>query len=268
MFVLHETVPELHSHEETSHTDHGLTFLVDGWFRMEHGGPVLAEAGTITVVPAGVPHRPLDGENMTYWLVGFCAGCQGLDEGQLLMSPFRRVRQGAVAVATVEEGRRGRVEQLFRDIDAELARGAPESPELARASLLLLLGEVRRAMPGRDVPAPRGSLVGDALEVIQRRRLEPISLKDVAAAVYRTPAHVAAVVKKDTGYSVGQWINAGRVAEAASRLAHTDDSLDEITLQVGWQDKTHFIRQFRKAYGATPAAWRREHRAAHRTMGG
>ena len=46
---------------------------------------------------------------------------------------------------------------------------------------------------------------------------------------------------------MGEWILTGRVAEAARRLAHTEDSLDEITHHVGWQDKTHFIRQFRKS---------------------
>ena len=87
--------------------------------------------------------------------------------------------------------------------------------------------------------------------------------RDVAVAVHRTPAHVAATVKDATGYSVGAWISAGRVAEAASRLVHTDDSLDDIAHHVGWRDKTHFIRQFRNAYGATPAAWRREQRTRH-----
>jgi AraC-like DNA-binding protein len=85
----------------------------------------------------------------------------------------------------------------------------------------------------------------------------------VAAEVHRTPTHVAATIKAATGYSVGQWISAGRVAEAAARLAHTDESIDQITTRVGWQDTTHFIRQFRKAYGSTPAAWRRLHRARH-----
>ena len=197
-------------------------------------------------------------------MAGFCAGCLQLDESQLLMSPFRRVRLGALPLVHIPKARRRRIVQLYREIGSECARGAPESPELSRCLLLLLLGEVRRAMPGAHGAAPAGTLVSDALELIQRHCLESISLKDVAAAVHRTPAHVAAAVKKATGYSVGAWINSGRVAEAASRLVHTDDSLDNIANHVGWQDKTHFIRQFRKAYGATPAAWRRAHRQAHR----
>ncbi len=263
LFVLHHTHDQLHAHDETSHTEHGLTYLADGWFRMVHGRPITVEAGCVTVVPAGVPHRPLEGRNAEFWLVGFCATCMRLDETQLLMSPFRRVRQGALPVVPIEPARRARLLGLLQDLEEECQRGAPDSPELARSLLLLVLGEVRRAMAGEQVSATRGTLVSDALEFIQRRCLEPISLRDVAAAVHRTPAHVTATVKKQTGYSVGAWITSGRVAEAARRLAHTDDSLDDITEHVGWQDKTHLIRQFRKAYGITPAAWRRERRRGH-----
>lgn len=261
--MAHDHIERLHRHDETSHTEHGLMYLAEGWAQMEHGGPVRAEAGSITIVPAGVPHRPLDGRNMDSWLTGFCATCLSLDESQILMSPFRRVRQGALPVISIPKGRRRRVIRLYKEIAEEAERAAPESRELARCSLLLLLGEVRRAMPGLKTDAPERSLVSEALQFIQRRCLDSISLKDVAAAVHRTPAHVAAEVKKSTGYAVGEWIRAGRVAEAAARLAHTDDSIDQVARDVGWQDQTHFIRQFRKAYGATPAAWRREHRAQH-----
>ena len=264
VFVLHETVASLTAHAETSHTEYGLNYLVDGWFAMEHGGPIEVRAGELTVVPAGVPHRPLAGEQLEYWLVGFCPSCVGLDEGMLLMSPFRRVRHGVSPVVAIPPERRPHLLRLFGELAEELERGAPESAELARSLLLLILGEVRRAMPGADTPAARGSLVSEALEFIQRRCLDGISLEDVAAFVHRTPAHVAATVKKATGYTVGQWLTSARVAEAAARLAHTDDSLDDIAEHVGWRDKTHFIRQFRKAHGVTPARWRREQRARHR----
>jgi uncharacterized protein YjlB len=70
---------------------------------MEHGGPIRAEAGAMVVVPAGVPHRPLDGRPLDYWLVGFCPGCLDLPESRPLMSPFRRVRLGAAPVVTIPE---------------------------------------------------------------------------------------------------------------------------------------------------------------------
>lgn len=266
--VLHWTAERLHPHAEASHTEHGLSFVVSGWVRFVHGTPLQIGTGTVSVMPAGVPHRLLDGRDLECWLLGFCATCLQLDESQVLMSPFRRVRRGALPVVTIDPDRRARVLQLFEDMQAEIERGAPESSELVRCLLMLLLGEVRRAMPGASASesgaASRGgSLVADALEYIQRHCFESISLRDVARAVHRSPAHVATTIKRATGYSVGEWISAGRVAEAAACLTHTDDALDDIAERVGWADKTHFIRQFRKAYGVTPAAWRRAQRDRH-----
>ena len=263
VMVVHQRMDRLRPHGETSHTDHGLTYLADGWFRMVHGREIEVRAGAFTIMPAGVPHRPIEGEGVEYWMMGFCASCLDLDESQLLMSSFRRVRLGALPIVPVARGRRRRVVRLYQDLKEECERGAPESPELARSLLLLLLGEVRRGMRGGEALGAEGTLVSDALEFIQRNALSPISLKDVAAAVCRTPAHVADTVKAETGFTVGTWIANARVAEAAARLVHTDDTLLEIAEHVGWKDKTHFIRQFRKAYGITPAAYRRENRVRH-----
>ncbi|MEM6990325.1 MAG: AraC family transcriptional regulator [Myxococcota bacterium] len=255
--VFHEQRTRLPPHPESSHTEHRLTFVVEGTIQLECGGRVRVGGGSLVAIPAGIPHRSLGGRSVEYWLATFCATCLRIDEGQVLMQPFRRVRHGALPVVAVPAKRRRRIVQHFRELRQELELDAPESPELSRSLLLLLLGETTRAMPADASPAAVGSFVGDALGFIQRRALSPISLSDVAAAVHRSPAHVAATVKKDTGYTVGSWIRAARVSEAASRLIHTDESLDEIATRVGWGDKTHFIRQFAKVYGLTPAKWRK-----------
>ena len=265
VFVVHETIRRLATHKETTHTEHGLNLVVGGWFEMEHGVRVRASAGSVTLVPAGVPHRPLGGRDLEYWLVGFCASCVGLDEAHPVMAAFRRVRSGALPVLHLSKGQLRSLLPLVRELQAECRRGAPESAELVRGLLVVILVRVLRAMPALDAPVLTGTLAAEALTFIQRKCLTPISLKDVAAAVHRSPPHVAATVKGATGHTVGEWIAAGRVAEAASRLAHTDDSLEDIAAHVGWLDKTHFIRQFRKAHGMTPAAWRRAHRSRHIT---
>jgi len=255
------SAPVLGIHSEASHVEHVLSYVAKGTLQLQHGGPVTVEAGAITLVPAGVPHRLLGGTDLDVWLVSFCAGCLALDEHQPLMKPFYDARLGALPVVQIPEARRERLVRLLADLTEELERKDLTSPELSRCLLLLLLGEVRR---GQNSPAQgpaAGSLVGDALAFIQSRCLESISLRDVARAVHRTPAHVATQVKGATGYTVGEWIAAGRVAEAAARLAHTDDRVAEIAEHVGWRDTTHFIRQFKKAYGTTPAAWRRAQRS-------
>ena len=88
---------------------------------------------------------------------------------------------------------------------------------------------------------------------------------DVARAVERSAAHVASVVRKETGRTVGQWILEYRMAEARRRLRGTDEQVDIIAERVGYADATHFIRLFRRAHGLTPAAWRRHATGGNRS---
>ena len=263
LVVGHRHLASLAWHPPQSHTDHTLTYVVAGTLEMKLGETIVAGPGSLLILPAGNPHEPLGGEALELWGVRFCAGCFALDENQPLMAPFYRIRRGALPVVSVSPERRRRVLDHFHDMAEEQAATRPESRELLRCMLLLLLAEVQRAMPVAPLAGDPSSFVPDALAFIQRDALRGISLRDVAAAVGRAPAHVAATLKRHTGHTVGEWITSIRISEATSRLVHTDDSIAEIAEAVGWRDATHFIRQFRKAHATTPAAWRREHRGEH-----
>jgi len=261
--VVHETRAKLRPHGEVTSVEHVLTYLARGQLRMGHGSSIEIQPGTVTVIPAGVRHSALDGHDVEFWQVRFCASCFQLVESQLLMSPFRAARRGALPVVNIAESRRPLLVHRFGELAHESRNFTPESPQMCRALLLLMLGEVRRSMGKLAIGARAGSLAGDALEFIQGHCFAAISLRDVAAAVHRTPAHVATSVKSATGFSVGDWILSARTAEAATCLAHTDDRIEEIGRRVGWRDTTHFIRQFKKVYGLTPSAWRLQNRAQH-----
>lgn len=256
--AVHHRSGRLEPHPTRSHGSHVLSYVVSGELQIEYGAVTDATAGCMGAIPAGVPHKAVGGEG-DWWFVEFCAPCHQLDEAHPLMRAFDRVRRGAVPIFPIASGRRRKVVRLFRELVEECQRREPESPHLARSLLTMLLGETCRASPHVDPPATN-DLVVDALQFIQRRALEPISLSDVARAVHRSPTHVASVIKSETGHTVGEWIRSARVAEASSLLVHTNASLDSIAARVGWNDKTHFIRQFRRVQGTTPAKWRRAHR--------
>ncbi len=267
--VCNQQLRRLPHHPPLARTDHALNYVAAGELRLDQGGEVAASKGAILVLPAGTPHQPIDGRDLDIWGVRFCATCFELDETQPLMQVFRRVRLGALPVVVIPEARRGRLLALFGELRREQASSTPETPVLLQSILHLILAEVHRAQPV-DPPGKTTldatTFVADALAFVQQRALTPISLKDVARVVGRSPAHVAATIKKATGHSVGAWIAAARVAQAAARLVHTDASIAEIAVQVGWQDPTHFIRQFRKSYGTTPAAFRRTFQRCHEDL--
>jgi len=87
----------------------------------------------------------------------------------------------------------------------------------------------------------------------------PIALSDVAQAVGYSPAYLTHLMGKQTGQTVQQWIIKHRMGAACSLLLETDEPVEYIAGQVGYRNPVHFFRQFRRLYGTTPQAWRKDH---------
>lgn len=235
-----------------THSHAALAFFTEGRTRLELNGEWTLRAGDVLLVPAGAPHRTLERQETSAWMLGFCVPCFAADGAASLLAPFERVRDGASAVVHIPKARRAYLESLFRELET-VGEGRAA---VQRALLTLILAEVDTAASLQKAPTRGGSLVVEALRFIERNCLGKISARDVAAAVHRSPAYVTSALKEATGRNASEWIAAGRMAEARRLLLHSDERVDVIGERVGYADSTHFIRMFRREHGATPAAWR------------
>jgi len=243
-----------------SHEFAALAFYTAGRAEIEQRGRWTVGAGDVVVVPAGEAHRMVAGEHTEAWGVGFCAPCMAADGAGALLEPFERVRAGGTAVVSIAEERREFLASLFVELGREVA-GVDEASVAAQRSLaVLILREVQRASPSGGEAVLGEGLAAQALRVIERRCLGPLTLQEVAAAVHRSPSHVTTELRRATGRSAVEWIIAGRLAEARRRLLHSDEMVEVIAERVGYADATHFTRLFRREHGVTPTAWRAERR--------
>jgi AraC-like DNA-binding protein len=240
-----------------THTHAALAFFTGGRSRLELNGEWTLRAGDVLLVPPGAPHRMLEREQAAAWMLSFCMPCFVAGGASSLLSPFERVRDGAGAVVNIPRARRAFMASLFRELEV-LKPGDSHGP-VQRSLVTLIVAEVERAMvvAAGEQRTTRGSgVVIEALRFIERNCLRRITPRDVAQAVRRTPAYLSTALKQATGKSAGEWIVAGRIAEARRLLLHSNERVDIIAERVGYADATHFIRMFRRAHGATPAAWR------------
>ena len=231
--------------------------------------PLEVQAGEIHIIPAGVEHQPLDLGDLEGWIVGFeplllrslgserpsgrprrPGEARPIPERSLLLRALLRLRPGP--------SRRQRIERLVAELDTELREARWGVENTAHALFVLLITELLRELQEHAplVPPTVGGLVRDALAFIEARCLQPLSLQDVAAAVGRTPSHLANAIRRETGLTVGDWLREHRMAEARRLLRETDTSVERLASQVGYTDVTHFIRTFRRAHGVTPRVWR------------
>ncbi|MFO0639317.1 MAG: AraC family transcriptional regulator [Polyangiaceae bacterium] len=237
-----------------------LSFVTSGSARMEQNGENVLREGDVMLVPAGMPHRMLEARRPECWGLAFQTPGLITDGSAELLAPFERVRDGGSPVVRVPPSRHAYLEGLFVELD-RLGREpglAPISFEAVQQSLLtLVLAEVHRAHVADPRPRVAGrGVVAEALRFIERRCLGPLTARDVAAAVGRTPTYITTALTKATGRSASAWILTGRMAEARRLLLHSDERVDIVAERVGYADATHFIRMFRRTHGVTPATFR------------
>ena len=87
-----------------------------------------------------------------------------------------------------------------------------------------------------------------------------LSLKMLADMVGLTPAYLGKMFATTTTVSFNDYLNNIRTAKAAELLKSTRMSVGKISEEVGILNTNYFYALFKKRYGTTPAAYRKENR--------
>ncbi|AVH70660.1 response regulator transcription factor [Nostoc sp. 'Lobaria pulmonaria (5183) cyanobiont'] len=122
-----------------------------------------------------------------------------------------------------------------------------------------------REASGREAMIPHLSIfpcipqLKEVFDFIEAHYDQGITLCDVAVAVGYSPAYLTNRVAKQTGETVNCWIVKRRMAGARFLLQNNDQTVEKIAKALGYQDVSHFSRQFRQHHGLPPQAWRKEH---------
>jgi AraC family transcriptional regulator, transcriptional activator of pobA len=259
------------SFEEHVHDFPGLAYFETAGGTLRTGGrtwPV--EAGDLFVIAPGDVMGHIDAADLAGavgWGVFFTADALGPDvpgahlawRTHPLLFPF--VRGGAIGALRLRVPAAERPEWVARvhALHDELARRRDGYREAALAHLVLLLVGVSRLAADvvDDLRENREPLLAAVFAVIERRYPEPLSLRDVAAAVRISPGHLTSTVRRQTGRTVQQWITERRMVQARRLLVATDLTVGEVGRKVGFPDAGYFARTFGKVHGMSPARWRR-----------
>lgn len=85
-----------------------------------------------------------------------------------------------------------------------------------------------------------------------------LSLAEIAAVVEMSMYHFSRLFKQSTGFAPHQYVMNCRIARAKKLLAESNNSIEQISEQVGFQSQSHFTNVFRKFMGITPKVYREQ----------
>ena len=72
------------------------------------------------------------------------------------------------------------------------------------------------------------------------------------------PNYLSNYLKKQTGKSFIKLIHIQRINVAAEYLRHTNASIEQISLKVGYENPSYFYKIFRKFLGISPSEYRKQ----------
>ncbi|HEY1873753.1 MAG TPA: AraC family transcriptional regulator [Steroidobacteraceae bacterium] len=130
--------------------------------------------------------------------------------------------------------------------------------EVATLSVDALCLELLGSMDARGRALPRAPprWLGSAVELLQDRYREELTIAEIAAAVGVHPIHLTRTFRRHLRCTPGEFARFRRLERAASLLVRTAHPLAEVALDSGFADQSHFSRVFTRYFGLPPGEYR------------
>ena len=124
--------------------------------------------------------------------------------------------------------------------------------------LLLLLATEQREPIFAFLSAMLQEEPEDLAFTVRTYLFQPLTLEELAGLSNRSLATFKRDFQRHYHTAPRQWINQQRLQHARMLLQTTDEAVADIALACGFESASHFIRIFRRAFGATPQTIRAE----------
>lgn len=116
----------------------------------------------------------------------------------------------------------------------------------------MLQGEQRVRLVQLATYQANGNPVAAALDYIHAHLAEQLTVETLAAQVCLSPSAFTRVFRETTGRAPYQFVKASRLGRARQLLDDGRVGVADVSRSVGYTSVSHFIKEFRSRFGATP----------------
>lgn len=235
----------IHRHEGAE-----LILVTQGACRVDVVGEALeVRAGTVLVIPAGTAHNQVNHGRCRTSYVVFAAPA--------LAFP---TRARAISLDPGDACLR-----WFDDLRRVDAQGLPEV--VAGALLLAILERLNEREQRQGATAALPAPLARAVHYLERRRLEPLTIEDIAGHAGVSASHLGALFRARFACAPLKYLQRLRLQLARRLLRNSYLSVGEVAAACGYPDVNWFVRLFRSHHGLPPQRWRRARVAENAGVG-
>ncbi|MEG0283466.1 MAG: helix-turn-helix domain-containing protein [Erysipelotrichales bacterium] len=136
-----------------------------------------------------------------------------------------------------------------------------QNANLTHAAFLLFITEINRLVSANnELYTLSPSLLYKEMITYIQNNYNTISLQDIADKFNFHPNYISVFLKRETGKTFSEWIIECRLEHATNYLVNTNISIEKITKDIGYNDKSYFFKLFKKRYGVSPRQYRKQHK--------
>lgn len=159
---------------------------------------------------------------------------------------------------------RQKIYQTCMTVEQEYSDRLPGWQQQIAGQLMLMASAVIREIPKTSDSADMqiDDSLRRVLSYLSEHYLEPVTLKDCAAALGFNPSYLSGMFSLRTGAPFHRYLLNLRLKKAEWLLVSEEMPISEVALQSGFLSDKTFYRVFREQYGLSPGDYRKTH---HRT---
>ena len=247
--------PHCHSYFELFYVESGICrFFIENNMYDIHSGDFM-------LIPPEIFHY-------TRYLSGQCRrnvvrfNQADLDESVIRLMPQREGFLAATRIFQTPEEYRGQMNAHFSKMVNEKKISDHCSQPMLRALLqelfLLCVRECRLLYNIPDEIHTTDRHIVQAARFISGHYMERITAADIAAAAGYSPNYLSKKFRSSVGTGIHEYLMFIRLQHAAYELVTTSDLITEIAFRCGFSDSNYFKDAFKKKYGVTPRAYRKQ----------
>lgn len=151
------------------------------------------------------------------------------------------------------------VEEIIKMMLKEFSGKELGYKSILKGYLTVYLSKILREMRGNDIVGITRHITKispDILKYIEENYSEQITLTELAQKCFYNPSYFSRVFKECYGKKLTDYIHEKRIAASMRLLRETALSVEQISTQVGYQEKRQFYKMFRRYTGVTPRNYR------------